>query len=520
MALPRHVQKAYVLAKDAGHRGPVLGAYLITGFDDQPVVATVTPSGVTVVGSESGVLLAQHAPSGDDAFTVSTLIPLQAASGDTRMCGLVLGCQSGRIVLLQIASHVVEVHSFPLAVSSITCVAPMAASLLIAGTATGQVLVYDPVRHPATPSVSLSAGTAAVTAICCADASTVWVAVDNFGLVKHTCCVDNTGLVSLDACPQPITFPDMQAVTSISYSANQRLLICLSSCLEVFLIDSQTAALVHQYPASLMTCGAALSTIASVEIDAVPGSTFLILGGIDGSFSVRELSKRERDGKLQCVLHRCIDRLAPQPKSGEPLSLDPADGCPLTSLFVVPELDVCVVGDASCAVYVVGLKLVPMTPAPTPAIDEDPGDSRRDSIDQETVLEPSLAGDDSELVERDAARVSQDGTEDSIQLTEELAQDPTRTEQESVKEESKSGAPEVLTISAESEVSSDGKREPAETEAPSSHAAEVDENSVEPEGQDGEPTSAEAEAEPTSAEADIAGTQKRKNRRRKPRTNN
>jgi hypothetical protein len=210
----------------------------------------------------------------------------------------------------------------------------------------------------------------------------------------------------------------MQSVTSVVYSTTQKLVICLSSCSEVFLIDSATSTLVHQYPASLMTCGAALSTMAGVEVAAVPGSTFLVLGGIDGSFCVRELNKRDRDGKLQCVLHRCIDRLAPQPKAADQeISLDPADGCPLSSLFVVPELDVCVAGDASCAVYIVGLKLVPMTPAPTPGIEDE--DARRGSFDQETVLEPSVAGgDDSELVPvepEDLPPFSEDASAESTQ---------------------------------------------------------------------------------------------------------
>jgi hypothetical protein len=208
--------------------------------------------------------------------------------------------------------------------------------------------------------------------------------------------------VALAPARDPIVFPGMQSVTNLVYSGNQRLLICLSSCSEVFLIDADTAELVHQYPASLMSCGSALSTMAGVEVPAVPGSTFLILGGIDGSFSLRELNRRDRDGKLQCVLHRCIDRLAPHLKTADAdeLSLDPADGCPLSSLYVLPDLDVCVVGDASCAVYVVGLKLLPMTPAPTPSLDPDT-DARRASFDQETVLEPSIAGadDDDELAD-------------------------------------------------------------------------------------------------------------------------
>ena len=84
-------------------------------------------------------------------------------------------------------------------------------------------------------------------------------------------------------------------------------------------------------------------------------STFLQLGGVDGSLCLRELSKREKDGKLQCVLLKCFQSLKPGKNDEElVLAATQAEGCPVTSLSTTND-GLCVVGDAGCFVFVVKL---------------------------------------------------------------------------------------------------------------------------------------------------------------------
>ena len=367
LELPKSVERAYVLAKDAGHRGPVLGGYLTEGFDDELVASTVTPSGLTVVSSDSGKVLSQLRPEEGDAFTTSSLVKLRMADHeDERLCGMVIGTQSGSIILVEISSAVRTIATCKANTVAITALAVVDPSIIVAGTESGQVLVYDPIHHPETPSVALSVfepnesirAVTAITSVTSGSETHVWAAFDQHGIVLLRLITDPAGVSTLERIQDGlITVEGMQSVTDFAVSSAHNVMICLSSCNDVFLIDLTTHELVQRYPASLMTCGSALSTLGATEVPTSPGSTFLFLAGIDGSLSIRELSRREKDKKLQCMLHRCIDRLAPLDKTVPAEYPDTIGGCPVTSVSISDSKDVCVVGDASCSLYVVPLQL-------------------------------------------------------------------------------------------------------------------------------------------------------------------
>jgi hypothetical protein len=385
LQLPQPVERAYVLSKDAGHRGPVLGGYIITGFENIEIACTVTPSGVTVVAADSGSVLTTFHPIPGDAFTASCLIPLSSPDGENRLCGLVAGTQSGLLVLVGIASKVREIARCEASKSAITAVAVSGDNLVVAGNTTGQLFLYDPVNHPETCSSSFSIipeRDAAVTAICPVASDRVWAAVDGHGISELFLSDSGSGLLSIAHQDPPVRmmFPNMQSVTSMVVSHRQNLGVCLSSCSDVFLINISDHSLVQQYPASLMTCGSALSVVAAAEPQDTGDSTFLILAGVDGSLAVRELNRREKDGKLQCVLHRCIDRLTPLSKEELTQQLDPAEGCPITSLSVMESLDHCVVGDAACSLYLLPLNCRKISRASTPSVQ----DEHRKSVDEIT----------------------------------------------------------------------------------------------------------------------------------------
>jgi hypothetical protein len=366
LELPKPVERAYMLSKNAGQRGPVLGGYLSTGFDGVEIACTVTPTNVTVVSSETGVVLSSFSPDEGDAFTATCLMPLSSESITNRLCGLTVGTQNGLLLLLELGSNVREIARCESpSKSSISCLALALSSTIIAGTVSGQVLVYDPIRHPETPSVSLSVfpdSESAVTSIAAVSDEGIWVAVDGQGITELSLEIDPAlGVVSLKRKDPFVlmSFEGMQSVTEIVVSHKHRLGVCLSSCSEVFLISLDTYRLEQQYPAALMTCGSALSIMIAVEPNESSESTFLFLGGIDGSLTIRELNKRERDGKLQCLLHRCIDRLSPVSKEDLVEPVNPSDGCPISSLWITESLEQCVVGDASCALYLVPISFQP-----------------------------------------------------------------------------------------------------------------------------------------------------------------
>jgi hypothetical protein len=374
LELPRPVEKAYVLSKDGGHRGPVIGGYLTSGFDEIQIACTVTPSAVTIVKGDAGIVLSTFVPDQGDAFTASCLIPLSSRESENqRLCGMALGTQRGFVVVVELGSSVREIARCEASTSSVTVLTLVNTSTIIVGNVSGQLRVYDPIRHPDTPSASLqiSDASVAVTAVAQVSEQSLWVAIGTMGIRDVRIVLDPAlGVVSLENSSRSdfIQFEGMQAITSIVFSKVYGLAICLSSCSDVFLISIASYELVHRYPASLMTCGAPLSVMSSADTEE---STYLFLGGMDGSLSTRELSKRDKDGKLQCILHRCIDRLTPQAKgSGLSGSLSPSDGCPISSLWVSESMEHCVVGDASCALFIVPLALKRHSRASSATVDE------------------------------------------------------------------------------------------------------------------------------------------------------
>jgi WD40 repeat protein len=357
LELPRFVSKAFVLAKDAGHRGPVLGGYLLKTLDGLNAAVTVTPTGFTVVDSDSGsvICVVKSSPDGTDAFTSVALIPLTSGT-QTESCGLVVGTQKGKLLLIQISreskpKYIAECEIPNPSPVTCVCVSKTDPSIAVAGTVDGRVLVWEPSSHPSTPTVSVQVYASPITCIHISD-NLLYVASE--GICVFSILRSGSLLTLTRGSVQSLTFDGMQSITSIVESFIHGLLICLSSCSEVFLIDKVSHQLVTRYPASLMTCGAALSSMSGLEISGVPGSTFLVLGAVDGSLCLRELCRRPKDDKLQCVLHKCFDRLTPQHKSVIDLPIDPSEGCPITSVYT-PSEEVCVVGDASCSVFVVNM---------------------------------------------------------------------------------------------------------------------------------------------------------------------
>lgn len=369
LELPNAVQRAYVLAKTVGHRGPVVGGYQLSSTDEKNVIVTVTPSGITMVAAETAEVMYHLCPDEGDAFTCSSV--------SSNLGGLIVGCQSGKVISAQLtpADGLRVTNALqPNFTSCVTCLTALSAfpALIAVGTDTGQLCIWKPQNTPNTVTVSLSGN--ALTA-CLSIGSELWIAADNEG-IRTLEVLSEAGLVQLQVMTEnsPIDSPEgMGTVTDMVYSANHNFIICLSSCSDVFMIDKSTRMCMHRYPATLMTCGASLSSIVAVEKAEYQGSTFLLLGGVDGSLCIRELNRRPRDGKLQCVLHRCFDRLSPSVKSeGEP-QLDPSEGIPITSLFVASQedSDMCIAGDASCALFAVKVNLKSLASVPVENPEEE-----------------------------------------------------------------------------------------------------------------------------------------------------
>ena len=388
-ALPRCVQRMYVQEKDAGHRGPVIGAFLVAESGERELVVSVTPTGVVAVSSESGAVLSTYRPAVGDAFTAALLVSKQTESE----LGLMVGTQNGKLVLLQFSSEesslrvvaqcFVTEHA-ETREHGISCLASVrgATTLALVGTVSGKILIWDPVLHPLIPSVSvttISSRPSSITCLISTQNGEVWASSE--GIHVFSLQLGDNLISMTPKLSAPIQFEGMHVVTNMVDSSFHDLVICLSSCSEVYLIDKSTHQLAQRYPASLMTCGVAMTSLNGLELDSVPGSTFLQLGGVDGSLCLRELTKRARDGKLQCVLLKFFQTLKPGMKKiqGTENFIGASDGCPITSL--ASAADVCVVGDAACCVYIVKLNLDGLRVVP---------DDDSEQIHRENTREPSL----------------------------------------------------------------------------------------------------------------------------------
>ena len=341
LELPNAVERAYVLAKDVGHRGPVVGGFQFFTSDNTNVILTVTPSALAMVAADSAAVLCQVSPEEGDAFTCALLCEK----------GLLVGCQSGKTMLAKIsAKNQVEVNKTVCSFASpVTCLT----SSIAIGSEAGILSIWDPDTDH---TVSLSVATSGAITACLTIDSELWVALDKEGLRVLPTKIGG-GEIQIEVTKSSkVQLEGMETVTDMVYAANHSLVICLSSCSDVFMIDRSTRECLHRYPATLMTLGASLSSIVTLDREDFPESTFLILGGVDGSLCIRELNRRKLDGKLQCVLLRCFDRLSPRQKGDTQEPIDPSEGVPITWLFVTSEKTSCIVGDASCALFVVNLE--------------------------------------------------------------------------------------------------------------------------------------------------------------------
>jgi len=356
--LPRGVQRVYMMEKDAGHRGPIVGAFLVDVFTDEQVVVIVTPSGVSVMTTEEGRSIAYRRPESGDAFTACAFIPISTKLDDneilTKNCGLVLGTQEGRLELLEVSSSDLKVlHQCMEKTSSISAIERLRCvpSVVAVGTVDGRLLLWDPVVHPFTPTVSLRVRDepAAIQCIASVGESEIWLSTTSNSVHVFSVAVDTSTKVRTVTCtagsPTDVSLP----ISDMVESRSQNLLICLSSGSEIVLVDLATKKILHRYPARLMSCGAAVTSITAFDDDE---STFIVLGGVEGSLCIRELNRRRKDNKLQCLLLRCFDKLVPERND----QVQIPEGCPVSSLSIATN-DLCVVGDAACSVFVINMSL-------------------------------------------------------------------------------------------------------------------------------------------------------------------
>jgi len=131
-----------------------------------------------------------------------------------------------------------------------------------------------------------------------------------------------------------------EAVMSLAYFPNYTVVFALSAHRRVSVWDSNSYACLQKYPAELMTCGADLSAMISVDLRAMELS-LILLAGVDGSLCIRRVNRRA-DGKLNCVLLSYMENV-----SGDA-------GCPISYISYHPATDSMLVGDAGCTVALVG----------------------------------------------------------------------------------------------------------------------------------------------------------------------
>ena len=391
--LPRGVQRVYMMEKDAGHRGPIVGAYLVDVFTEEQVVVIVTPSGVSVMTTEEGRSIAYRRPETGDAYTACALIPLSTKKTDgemvTKNCGLVLGTQDGQLELLEVSSEDLKIlHQCMEKTSTISAIERLRTvpSVVAVGTTDGRILLWDPVVHPFTPTVSLrvkGGEDCVIHAIVSAGESELWVSTSSNSLHVFTVAVDNSTKVRTLTCEQREKITDiLMPLSDMVESRSQNLLIGLSSGSGIVLIDLETKKILHKYPARLMSCGAAVTSIAAFDDDE---STFIVLGGVEGSLCIRELNRRQRDNKLQCLLLRCFDKLVPE--KNELVGIP--EECPISSLSIALG-DLCVVGDAACSVFVINMSLQQWRTAAGGA--SEPVQEAEDEEEREDTREPSSEG--------------------------------------------------------------------------------------------------------------------------------
>ena len=430
--LPRGVQRVYMMEKDAGHRGPIVGAFLVDVLTEEQVVVIVTPSGVSVMTTEEGRSIAYRRPDSGDAYTACALIPISTKLNEndiiTKNCGLVLGTQDGRLELLEVSSSDLKLlHQCHEKTSCVTAIERLRCvpSVVAVGTVDGRLLLWDPVVHPFTPTVSLRVkDQAAIQSISSVGESEIWISTTACNIHVFSVAVENFTKVRTVTCAPSNSLDLDIPISDMVESRSQNLLICLSSGSEIVLVDVVTKKILHRYPARLMSCGAAVTSITAFDDDE---STFIILGGVEGSLCVRELNRRRNDNKLQCLLLRCFDKLVPEKND----QVDIPEGCPVSSLSIAPG-DLCIVGDAACSVFVINLSLHQWRAATSGNADEVLEENEGTEIEsREETREPSSEDKEEEVLS--APVVEEPVRQRSIELPIETRQIPKREEPEKEK---------------------------------------------------------------------------------------
>lgn len=124
-------------------------------------------------------------------------------------------------------------------------------------------------------------------------------------------------------------------VVALAVCEHLGVIFCLRAHRELDVRDISTFALLTRYSSELVSCGTQLSAVRCVSISSA--SQVLLLGGTDGSFCARRLTRV--GGRLHCMLL--------------PVPFDPVDYCPVSSIDYNASQGVVLLGNAGCGVSVV-----------------------------------------------------------------------------------------------------------------------------------------------------------------------
>ena len=263
------------IAKDTGHRGPVIHVSSLT-LRGRKFCFCVTPSSIFVISYTLGpsrVFLKRY-PEAGDAFTAVSRTMIES--------GVIVGCQSGNIVQFDLA-----VNSFKFIFKSATSpIASIATSSdhLACGYSDGLIYLWKTITDTSPTIMMIADEKTACSAIAFADTD-IWVGRSD-GCIS---IIDNATCPTIS--PSPLTYPGMTAVTNLQRLSSLMAVVCVSS--ELSLWDLVTRTPLQRYQAELVTCGAMITSLTAV------GESQLLIGGSDGSVCLREIRKTER---LQCVL--------------------------------------------------------------------------------------------------------------------------------------------------------------------------------------------------------------------------
>ena len=101
------------------------------------------------------------------------------------------------------------------------------------------------------------------------------------------------------------------SVQSISFCPTFGVVFVLSGCDTVTVWDAFNLVVVSRFDSTLIGCGASLTCLKCTENSLGTSDSFslILLAGIDGSVTIRQITRRAQDGKLQCVLLRNFENV-------------------------------------------------------------------------------------------------------------------------------------------------------------------------------------------------------------------